>query len=193
MALGDIVYRGAAVWLRLVGNTTSTRKFLRQTGTGAVSAAPAWDVLTTADLGTGTANSSTFLRGDLTWNTPTITRTVGVVIGDGTNVISLGVAGFVSCPVAGTITKVRLLSSDAATTSGSIVVDVWKDTYANYPPVNADSITSAAPPTISAATKSEDSTLTGWTTFVAAGDVFGFNVDSVTSLTRVTLELTVVA
>lgn len=118
-------------------------------------------------------------------------RVVGVVIGDGTNVISTGVSGFVSCPVAGTITKVRLLSSDAAATSGSIVIDIWKDTYANYPPVVGDTITASAKPTITTAIKSEDATLTGWTTVVAAGDVFGFNVDSVTSLKRVTVELTV--
>lgn len=118
-------------------------------------------------------------------------RTVGTSIGDGTNVITTGVAGFVSCPVAGTITKVRLLSSDAAVTSGSIVVDIWKDTYANYPPTVADTITASAKPTITTATKSEDSTLTGWTTSVSAGDVFGFNVDSVTSLKQVTVELTV--
>jgi len=93
--------------------------------------------------------------------------------------------------VAGTITKVRLLSSDAAVTSGSIVVDIWKDTYANYPPTVADTITASAKPTITTATKSEDSTLTGWTTSVSAGDVFGFKVDSVTSLKRVTVELTV--
>jgi hypothetical protein len=118
-------------------------------------------------------------------------RVVGMIIGDGTTVISTGVQGYVSCPVAGTITKVRLLSSDASVTSGSIVIDIWKDTYANYPPTVGDTITASAKPTITTATKSEDSTLTGWTTSVAAGDVFGFNVDSVTSLKRVTLELTV--
>lgn len=118
-------------------------------------------------------------------------RVVGLMIGDGTNVISTGVAGFVSVPVAGTIVKVRLLSSDAAVTSGSIVVDIWKDTYANYPPTVADTITASAKPTITTATNSEDSTLTGWTTAVAAGDVLGFKVDSVTSLKRVTVELTV--
>jgi hypothetical protein len=118
-------------------------------------------------------------------------RVVGAIIGDGTNVISTGVSGFVSCPVAGVITKVRLLSSDAAVTSGSIVVDIWRDTYGNYPPTVADTITASAKPTISSATKAEDSTLTGWTTAVSAGDVFGFNVDSVTNLKRVTLELTV--
>jgi hypothetical protein len=71
------------------------------------------------------------------------------------------------------------------------VIDVWKDTYANAPPVNADSITASAPPTLSSAQKSQDTTLTGWTKTVAVGDVFGFNVDSATTITRVTLILSV--
>ncbi len=118
-------------------------------------------------------------------------RQIGLIIGDGTTVIPTGVQGFVSCPVAGTITRARLLSSDPSVTSGSIVIDVWKDVYSAYPPTVADTITASAKPTISSTTKAEDSTLTGWTTSVAAGDVFGFNVDSVTSLKRVTIEITV--
>jgi hypothetical protein len=39
--------------------------------------------------------------------------------------------------------------------------------------------------------KSEDATLTGWTTAVAAGDTLRFNVDSVTTITRVVLTLEV--
>lgn len=66
-----------------------------------------------------------------------------------------------------------------------------KDTYANYPPVDADSITASAPVTISSATKSQDSTLTGWTTSISAGDVLGFNVDSITTCQRVTIALKV--
>jgi hypothetical protein len=119
-------------------------------------------------------------------------RVVGGIIGDGTNVISTGAqSGCVTCPVAGTITKVRLLSSDAAITSGSIVIDIWRDTYTNYPPTVADTITAAAKPTISSGTKYEDAVLTGWSTAVAAGDIFRFNVDSVTSLKMVTIELTI--
>ena len=39
--LGDLIAaNGTPAWARLPGNTTATRKFLRQTGTGAVSAAP---------------------------------------------------------------------------------------------------------------------------------------------------------
>ncbi len=49
--LGDIIYASAsAVWDRLAGNTTTTRKFLRQTGNGSVSAAPAWDTLVAGDI-----------------------------------------------------------------------------------------------------------------------------------------------
>ena len=48
--LGDIIYRDGSNNVRLAGNITSTKKFLRQTGTGAVSAAPAWDTLVSGDL-----------------------------------------------------------------------------------------------------------------------------------------------
>jgi hypothetical protein len=106
-------------------------------------------------------------------------------IGDGINVISTGVAGDVAVPFAATVTAARLF----ADTSGSIVVNVWKDTYANYPPTVSGKITASAPPTISAATKSADTTLTGWTTSITAGDCLRFNVDSVSSIKRATLIL----
>lgn len=55
-ALGDTIYGGASgTPTDLAGNTTTTRKFYRQTGTGSASAAPAWDTLQTGDLPSGTA------------------------------------------------------------------------------------------------------------------------------------------
>lgn len=49
--LGDILYSSASNTLsKLAGNTIGTKKFLRQTGTGAVSAAPAWDTIVAADV-----------------------------------------------------------------------------------------------------------------------------------------------
>jgi len=118
---------------------------------------------------------------------------VGIVIDGGGSVITTGVKGFVEVPFACTITAVTLLSTDAAATSGSIVVDIWKDTYANYPPVVGDSITASAKPTLSSAIKSRDTTLTGWTTAIAAGEVLGFSVTSATTVTKVALSLTVQA
>ena len=109
------------------------------------------------------------------------------IIDGGGSAITTGVKGFLEIPFACTISRATLLADQ----SGSIVVDVWKDTYANYPPTVADTITASAKPTISSATKSQDSTLTGWTTSVSAGDILGFNVDSASTVTRVTVALKV--
>ena len=50
-ALGDTLYENATpAPAALAGNITATRKFLRQLGTGTVSAAPAWDTLQAVDL-----------------------------------------------------------------------------------------------------------------------------------------------
>lgn len=49
--LGDIEYEsGTNTASRLAGNTTTTKKFLTQTGTGSVSAAPSWNMLATSDI-----------------------------------------------------------------------------------------------------------------------------------------------
>lgn len=113
--------------------------------------------------------------------------TITFIIDGGGSTITTGVKGYLEIPFACTITRATALADQ----SGSIVVDIWKDTYANYPPVDADSITASAPVTISSATKSQDATLTGWTTSITAGDILGFNVDSITTCQRVTISLRV--
>lgn len=130
-------------------------------------------------LGTGVGTmlaSSTGARGSITW-----------VIDGGGSAITTGQKGYIEVPYNCTITAVRSFADQ----SGSIVVDVWKDTYANYPPVDADSITASAPITISSTVKSQDTTLTGWTTTLTAGDILGFNVDSITNIQRLTIVFTV--
>lgn len=49
-ALGDIIYRAASLWQRLAGNSSTTRKFLRQVGNGSASAAPVWDDVNDSDV-----------------------------------------------------------------------------------------------------------------------------------------------
>ncbi len=59
LVLGDIFYSSAANTLAVLsGNITVTKKFLTQTGTGAVSAAPAWDTLVSGDIPNNAANTS---------------------------------------------------------------------------------------------------------------------------------------
>lgn len=111
--------------------------------------------------------------------------TITIIIDGGGSAITTGIKADLEIPFACTINQVTLLADQ----SGSVVIDIWKDTYANFPPTDADSITASAPPTISTAIKSQDATLTGWTTSISAGDILRFNVDSVTSIQRVTLSL----
>jgi hypothetical protein len=121
-------------------------------------------------------------------NTAAITKAITFVIDGGGATITTGIKGDLYIPFACTITAATMLADQ----SGSIVVDIWADDYAAYPPTDADSITSATPPTISTAVKSQDTTLSSWTTSIAAGDTLRFNVDSATSIQRVNLTLTVV-
>lgn len=114
-----------------------------------------------------------------------ITVAIQTVIGNGTDVLSTGVAGYLEVPFACTITQITGLADQ----SGSAVVDVWKDSYANYPPTDADTITASAPLTLSTAIKAQDATLTGWTTSISAGDILGFNVDSATTITQLTVSI----
>jgi len=104
-------------------------------------------------------------------------------------VIGTGVVSWIEVQMACTITKCTML----ADTTGSIVIDIWRDSYSNYPPDDTDSITASSPPTISSAIKSQDSTLSGWATSISAGDILRFNVDSCTDIRKLVLILTVVA
>jgi hypothetical protein len=113
---------------------------------------------------------------------------IGFAIDGGGEVVTTGLLGTgLAIPFSGTIESVTLLADQ----TGSIVIDIWKETFANYPPTVADSICASAKPTLSGAAKSEDTTLTGWTTSIAAGDVLRFNVDSASTLQNVTLILKV--
>jgi hypothetical protein len=123
-----------------------------------------------------------------TWRADASLILLGWIIDGGGAAITTGIKGDLGpIPFACTILEVTMLADH----SGSIVVDIWKDTYANFPPTDADSITASAPPTISTAVKSQDSTLTGWTTSIAAGNILRFNVDSVTDIQRVSIALKV--
>jgi hypothetical protein len=106
-------------------------------------------------------------------------------IDGGGSAITTGVKGYVRVPFNCVITGWDIVADQ----SGSIVVDVWKDTYANFPPTVADTIAGSEKPTLSSATKNQDLALSTWTTNLTDGDYLGFNVDSVSTVTRVTVTL----
>lgn len=183
---GDVTGQAASIDSEIALFSSTTGKVIkRATGTGFVKVTAGVIGTPSATVALATEVSGTLPTTNLT--TPVKTRVITVTMSGGGSAITTGIKCDASIPYTCTITGVRM----AADQSGSIVVDIWKDTYANYPPTVADTITAAAKPTISAATKSEDTTLTGWTTAVTAGDMLRFNVDSAATVTRLVLTLTV--
>ena len=113
---------------------------------------------------------------------------------DGTGLaVTSGFKGVLQAPYYGTISQATLLADQ----TGTIVVNVYKCTQLQYDggvthPTVGDKITSSTPPTITGSTKSQDNTLSGWTTIFNAGDIFGFNVDSTSGvIQRVLISLRV--
>jgi hypothetical protein len=137
-----------------------------------------------------TSNGSTWISSAATGGgsgTGTFTATLGITIDGGGSAPTTGVKGYLYVPFACTINSVTL----AADQSGSAVIDIWKVAYASFPPTVTNTITASDLPTLSSAQDYQDSTLTGWTTSVNAGDVLAFNVNSASTLTRINLVLKV--
>lgn len=140
---------------------------------------------------TGPSGGPTGPTGNTGPTGPSQTSAIDFVIDGGGSAIATGVKGYIEVPFACTINRVTLLADQ----TGSVVVNVWKCTYASFsPPTHpavGDKITASAPPTISSGLDAQDSTLSGWTTSISAGDILAFNVDSCATITRVTISLKV--
>ena len=110
---------------------------------------------------------------------------IGVGFFKGSQLITTSDVATLVVPYAGVITGWDIYEASDTPVASSIVIDTWKDTYANYPPTVADTIWGTKP-SLTAATKN---TASGLNIVFNAGDVFKFKVDSVTSAKNVLLVL----
>lgn len=110
---------------------------------------------------------------------------IGATFDGGGAALTPGVFTDVFVPFNCTIVGATLL----ADTTGNLVVSVLADPYASFPPTT--DLAPTTPPTISGSDKSQDTTLSGWSTAIAAGDVVRLGVVSCSSITRATLSLEV--
>jgi hypothetical protein len=113
--------------------------------------------------------------------------TIQFIIDGGGSAITTGIKGDIMIPFNCTVLGWDIV----ADTSGSIVVDVWKDSYTNFPPTVADTIAGTEKPTLSSATKNQDTSLSSWTTTLTRNEWIRFNVDSASTVTRVTVAIRV--
>lgn len=135
--LGDLEYHDGTNGVRLAGNTTSTKKFLRQTGTGVVSAAPAWDTLVDGDIPaaltgktynglTLTAATTGFtVAGGTTSKTLTVSNTL-TLAGTDASTLNIGAGGTLgSAAFVATSTFAPAAGSTSITTVGTITAGTW--------------------------------------------------------------------
>lgn len=118
------------------------------------------------------------------------TFSLQAILSGGGSALGTGNFAYIYFPFAATITGIVGL----ADVSGSVTVEVRKCTYTAFDPTThpatGDKISASAPLTISSAKKAKDTTLTGWTTSIAADDVVMFiPTGAATSITQLTIAL----
>jgi hypothetical protein len=100
--------------------------------------------------------------------------------------LAVGTPTYLVMAFGGTITQWDIVGN----TAGSAVFDVWKSTNQTLPTV-ANTIVASAKPTIASASNATSIGLTGWGVTFSAGDIYGFNIDSIAAFTKVNLSLRV--
>ncbi len=112
---------------------------------------------------------------------------LGFIIYGGGGIVQTGLQGDIIVPFNCQIKEVNLIADQ----QGSIVVDIEKSNFVNYPG-GFNSITASATPTITNALKSTDNTIIGWDDDLLKDDILRFNVLSSSLITRVLISLKII-
>jgi len=109
-------------------------------------------------------------------------RALSIIFDGGGAVLTTGIKAMIVAPFDMHISNGKLFSLDG--TSGSIEIQLWKDSYANFPPTSADNIQTFS---LSSAIKSSANVDLD----VLQGDIILFQIESVTSIKIAGLSLMV--
>jgi hypothetical protein len=145
--------------------------------------------------GSGTVTSitaGTGLSGGTITNSGTIaalpiTVNIGGTFSGGGSALVAPQTSFVYVPYTGTITAATIIADQ----TGSAVVDIWKVPLASVPATSGNSIAASDLPTLSSQIQHTDTTLSGWTTSINAGDVIYFHLNSASTVTQLSIDLSV--
>jgi hypothetical protein len=117
-------------------------------------------------------------------------RSIGAVFDGGGIALTGTITRCLPVNFSGAIQGVTLISD----VSGSVTIDVQTVAYSSYTgPSSASTITASATPALSSAVKYQDTTLTGWTTSLAAGTMVCFKLSSPSTLTWAAINIKVAA
>lgn len=108
-----------------------------------------------------------------------------ITMGDGINTIAAGELTWFEVPYDLTVVGWTL----AADATGDLVIDIWKDVYANFPPTVADTVAGSEKPTLATQRTNQDLALSTWTVDWTKGDWILINIDSASGVKKATLAL----
>lgn len=112
-------------------------------------------------------------------------RDIGTSWGDTTgSALTSGSIVYVTVPFACTISAWNINVD-----GGTATIDIWKIATGTAIPTVTNTITASALPAISTGTSIHSTTLTAWTTAVAANDIFGFQLKTVATAKYVSIDM----
>lgn len=115
------------------------------------------------------------------------TEEIVVTFDGGGSVLATGdTRTYYTVPYQGEITE-WFLTGDP---SGSLVVDIWRAQGAI--PTGSNSVTGTAKPTLASQSLASSRSLTGWSRSFGQGATFGFEVESVSSVTKAVLTIKII-
>lgn len=186
-ALSDIVAALLVLGWVFVVDSASAPTATQTRNYGALASNPSSPTPSKGDVYFNTTGNYISVYNGTSWSSGFMDSTITFILDGGGVEIADGVAGDLQIDYDCTIVSWTLLADQ----SGSIQVDIWKSTYAGFPPTVGNSITGSSKPTITTANKATSSTLTGWVTSIASGDVLRYNVDSCNAIQRCTVAMKV--
>jgi hypothetical protein len=118
--------------------------------------------------------------------TPTTTGVIAFGIDGGGSVLTTGQKGTIEVPYNFDIIRWTIMADQA----GSANIDMWSRDYSTTLPTAANSVTGNLGMTLSTASANQSSDIGNWRmTRINAGNVITFNVQSVSTITRVVVSL----
>ena len=103
---------------------------------------------------------------------PGVRQAIAIEVGTGSLNINEGVQAAIRMPFDGSWVRWTMLAPYDP--SPRVTMDIWSDTYGNFPPTVADTITGNEAPKLTGATKNEGTALLNWDRNFKAGDVLYF-------------------
>lgn len=116
---------------------------------------------------------------------PLNSGSIGAIFDGGGSTLSTGFKGYVRVPFNAYIQSWEIVGNQ----TGSIQVDIWKSSYAAFPPTSGNTIAGSEKPFIATGVKNQDASLTTWTTGLSGGDWLAFNVNSCSGLSFASLSI----